>query len=107
MASKIKMPEGLELPDGVDDRFKELELDPSSGEVTAEQVKKKWKKLSLKCHPDKQKGKTDKEKEKASERFLRLTASHDFLMDDEENIYNTNLEKIGDTNGLYEEVEDY
>ena len=50
---------------------------------TEKECKKKYKKLVLKYHPDKQAGKSEEEKQKAAEKFKEVQHAYDILSDPE------------------------
>lgn len=53
-----------------------------SKNASAEELKKAWRKLSLKYHPDKQVGKSDKQKEEASEKMKEINEAYSTLSDE-------------------------
>ena len=53
-----------------------------------EEIKKAYKKLALKYHPDKQNDKSDEEKSKAETNFKKVAEAYDMLMNPEK--FNTN-----------------
>tara|TARA_E500000178_G_scaffold354966_1_gene425861 strand:- start:3319 stop:3813 length:495 start_codon:yes stop_codon:yes gene_type:complete len=53
-----------------------------------EEIKKAYKKLALKYHPDKQNDKSDEEKSKAEANFKKVAEAYDMLMNPEK--FNTN-----------------
>lgn len=54
-----------------------------SKDASEKEIKKAFRKLSLKYHPDKQSGKTDEEKKDAEERFKEASEAYDVLSDKE------------------------
>lgn len=52
-----------------------------SKDATPDQIKKAYKKLTLKLHPDKQIGKSDEEKKKAEEKFIEVNEAYEVLSD--------------------------
>lgn len=61
------------------DYYKILGIDKKA---TAEEIKKSYHKLSLKWHPDKWGGKTDKEKKEAEEKFKDISEAYSILSDE-------------------------
>ena len=53
-----------------------------SKDATKEEISKAYKKLALKYHPDRQAGKTEKEKKDAEETFKKLSEAYEVLSDD-------------------------
>ena len=53
-----------------------------SKDATKEEISKAYKKLALKYHPDRQVGKTEKEKKNAEETFKKLSEAYEVLSDD-------------------------
>ena len=62
------------------DLYKILELDNNA---TDEQIKKNYRKLALRYHPDRQGGKSDKEKKEAEEKFKDIGFAYSILSDPE------------------------
>lgn len=52
-----------------------------SEDVTDEELKKAYRRLSMKYHPDKQGGKSDKEKKEAEEKFKEIAEAYSVLSD--------------------------
>lgn len=67
-----------------------------SKDATEDEIKRAYRKLSLKYHPDRQAGKTDKEKAEAEEKFKNITAAYNVLSDPEKK---KNYDMFGDPNG--------
>lgn len=53
-----------------------------SKDVTKDELKRVFRKLSLKFHPDRQSGKSDKEKEEAEAKFKEIAEAYEVLSDD-------------------------
>lgn len=69
------------------DYYKILELDESSKNLPFDEFKKKlkanYKKLAMQYHPDKQQGKSEKDKKSAEEKFKEIGEAYAVLSDDE------------------------
>ena len=50
-------------------------------EATDKDIKKAYRKLSLKYHPDKQAGKSENEKKKAEEKMVEINEAYEVLSD--------------------------
>lgn len=50
--------------------------------ATTSEIKKAYRKLAMKYHPDKQSSKTDSEKKKAEDRFKEISQAYDILGDE-------------------------
>lgn len=64
-------------PHRLKDAFKVLSLNPTQDET---EVRKTYRALALKWHPDKWSGKTDKEKEEAEKRFKDIQNAYESIM---------------------------
>jgi molecular chaperone DnaJ len=76
------------------DYYKILGLSEEDKKLQVEDFKKKlkanYRKLCIEFHPDKQQGKTDKEKEEAENKFKEIAEAYDVLSDDKKrNEYNS------------------
>ena len=60
------------------DLYEILEVSRTASE---DEIKKSFRKLSLKYHPDRQAGKSDKEKKEAEEKFKEISAAYTILSD--------------------------
>ena len=49
--------------------------------ATEEEIKKAYKKLAIKYHPDRQSGKSDEEKKEAEEKFKQCAEAYEVLSD--------------------------
>lgn len=63
----------------MEDLYKVLEVERNASK---DDIKKSYRKLSLKYHPDKQVGKTDDEKKQAEEEFKKISEAYSVLSDD-------------------------
>lgn len=63
--------------------------------ASLEEIKKAYKKLSLKYHPDRQSNKSDEEKKEAEETFKKVNEAYTILSDSEKR---SNYDKFGDPN---------
>lgn len=54
-----------------------------SKDATQDDIKKQYRKLSLKFHPDRQNGKTEAEKKEAEEKFKQITEAYEILGDED------------------------
>ena len=61
------------------DYYKILGVDKSA---TKDDIKKAYRKLAIQYHPDKQQGKSDKEKKEAEEKFKEIAEANEVLSDD-------------------------
>ena len=61
------------------DYYKILGIDKKA---TADDIKKSYRKLSLKWHPDKWSNKSDKEKKEAEEKFKDIAEAYSILSDE-------------------------
>lgn len=52
-----------------------------SKNATQDEIKKSFRKLSLQWHPDRQAGKSDKEKEEATKKFQEVAEAYEVLSD--------------------------
>jgi molecular chaperone DnaJ len=75
------------------DLYKILELDKTA---TEDDIKKCYKKLALKYHPDKQIGKTEEEKKESEEKFKEITEAYSILSDPEKRQQYDTFGTIGD-----------
>ena len=63
--------------------------------VSSEDLKKQFRKLSIKYHPDKQVGKTDEEKKEAEEKFKEIAEAYDVLSDPKKRAEYDKYGKVG------------
>lgn len=82
--------------------FNILELKPNSSK---DDIKKAYKKLAIKYHPDKQNNKSDEEKIEAEQKFKEIAEAYDILMNPEKqnNIHNFNYRSAIDPNELFQQ----
>jgi curved DNA-binding protein CbpA len=66
---------------GEDDHYKTLGLDR---DASSSDIKKAYRKLALKFHPDKQAQSSDTERESATAQFAKIAQAYEILSDDEE-----------------------
>ena len=50
-----------------------------SKQASESEIKKAYRKLAMKYHPDKQNAKSDEDKKKAEERFKEISSAYDIL----------------------------
>ena len=54
-----------------------------SKDASKDEISKAYRKLALKCHPDRQAGKSDQEKKEAEEKFKEVAEAAEVLTDDD------------------------
>lgn len=81
---------------GITDSEKKLQ-----GEEFDKLLKKKYRKLCLKWHPDKFSTKTEEEKKKAEEKFKEITEANEVLSDKNKRQQYDMFGTVGDNNGSY------
>lgn len=79
---------------GITDEEKKLR-----GEDFDSLLKKKWKKLALKFHPDRYAGKSEEEKKQAEEKFKEIAEAYGVLSDKEKK---ERYDKFGDENATFD-----
>lgn len=79
----------------VKDYYKILGVDKNSSQ---EDIKKQYRKLAIKWHPDHQNGKTDKEKKEAEEKFKEINEAYSVLSDPEKKQHYDNFGSVDDMN---------
>ena len=73
---------------------------------TEDEIKKSYKKLAMKYHPDKQNGKTEKEKKLAEEEFKKISEAYEILTNKDKyfNKRNLNGNSPMNTNHIFQEL---
>lgn len=73
-----------------------------SRDASESEIKKAYKKLAMKYHPDKQNGKSEAEKKEAEEKFKEINEANDVLSDSKKR---ANYDRFGSADGIADEFE--